>query len=259
MTVNFESDVHFNEVANCYEQLRENVYLIDIIDIMKKYITKNDILMDIACGTGRISTNVCRSLDLRLILVDKNIRMLNVAMKKINMQYKKNKLINMDIYDFLENNGKKDNVKINDINIFTCFNAIHWIGLGLFKKLEEKMSPGSLFVILTRTKQQNKESFFGLNFPKFADKETRLFSLNQLLDEFKKCNLSVVDTKFLKYQISQKKSKLLEQAKKKSYSTFQLYSNEEYKQAMRIFKDNLSSKPEILKVNYDNLLIFGRK
>ena len=259
MTVNFESDVHFNEVANCYEQLRENVYLIDIIDIMKKYITKNDILMDIACGTGRISTNVCRSLDLRLILVDKNIRMLNVAMKKINMQYKKNKLINMDIYDFLENNGKKDNVKINDINIFTCFNAIHWIGLGLFKKLEEKMSPGSLFVILTRTKQQNKESFFGLNFPKFADKETRLFSLNQLLDEFKKCNLSVVDTKFLKYQISQKKSKLLEQAKKKSYSTFQLYSNEEYKQAMRIFKDNLSSKPEILKVNYNNLLILGRK
>ena len=259
MTVNFESDVHFNEVANCYEQLRENVYLIDIIDIMKKYITKNDILMDIACGTGRISTNMCRSLDLRLILVDKNIRMLNVAMKKINMQYKKNKLINMDIYDFLENNGKKDNVKINDINIFTCFNAIHWIGLGLFKKLEEKMSPGSLFVILTRTKQQNKESFFGLNFPKFADKETRLFSLNQLLDEFKKCNLSVVDTKFLKYQISQKKSKLLEQAKKKSYSTFQLYSNEEYKQAMRIFKDNLSSKPEILKVNYNNLLILGRK
>ena len=259
MTVNFESDVHFNEVANCYEQLRENVYLIDIIDIMKKYITKNDILMDIACGTGRISTNVCRSLDLRLILVDKNIRMLNVAMKKINMQYKKNKLINMDIYDFLENNGKKDNVKINDINIFTCFNAIHWIGLGLFKKLEEKMSPGSLFVILTRTKQQNKESFFGLNFPKFADKETRLFSLNQLLDEFKKCNLSVVDTKFLKYQISQKKSKLLEQATKKSYSTFQLYSNEEYEKAMRIFKDNLSSKPEILKVNYNNLLILGRK
>ena len=259
MTVNFESDVHFNEVANCYEQLRENVYLIDIIDIMKKYITKNDILMDIACGTGRISTNVCRSLDLRLILVDKNIRMLNVAMKKINMQYKGNKLINMDIYDFLENNGKKDNVKINDINIFTCFNAIHWIGLGLFKKLEEKMSPGSLFVILTRTKQQNKESFFGLNFPKFADKETRLFSLNQLLDEFKKCNLSVVDTKFLKYQISQKKSKLLEQAKKKSYSTFQFYSNEEYEQAMRIFKDNISSKPEILKVNYNNLLILGRK
>ena len=259
MTVNFESDVHFNEVANCYEQLRENVYLIDIIDIMKKYITKNDILMDIACGTGRISTNVCRSLDLRLILVDKNIRMLNVAMKKINMQYKKNKLINMDIYDFLENNGKKDNVKINDINIFTCFNAIHWIGLGLFKKLEEKMSPGSLFVILTRTKQQNKESFFGLNFPKFADKETRLFSLNQLLDEFKKCNLSVVDTKFLKYQISQKKSKLLEQAKKKSYSTFQLYSNEEYEKAMRIFKDNIASKPNILKVNYNNLLILGRK
>ena len=105
MTMNFESDVHFNEVANCYEQLRENVYLIDIIDIMKKYIKKNDILMDIACGTGRISTNVSRSLDLRLILVDKNIRMLNVAMKKINMQYKRNKLINMDIYDFLENNG----------------------------------------------------------------------------------------------------------------------------------------------------------
>ena len=255
----FESNVHFDEVANYYEQLREDVYLADIIDIMKKYTTKNDLLMDIACGTGRISTNMCRSLDLRLILVDKNIRMLNVAMKKINMQYKKNKLINMDIYDFLENNGKKDNVKINDINIFTCFNAIHWIGLGLFKKLEEKMSPGSLFVILTRTKQQNKESFFGLNFPKFADKETRLFSLNQLLDEFKKCNLSVVDTKFLKYQISQKKSKLLEQAKKKSYSTFQLYSNEEYEKAMRIFKDNISSKPEILKVNYNNLLILGRK
>ena len=226
---------------------------------MKKYITKNDLLMDIACGTGRISTNVRRSLDLRLILVDKNIHMLNVAMKKINMRHERNKLINMDIYDFLENNGKKDNVKINDINIFTCFNAIHWIGLGLFKKLEEKMSPGSLFVILTRTKQQNKESFFGLNFPKFADKETRLFSLNQLLDEFKKCNLSVVDTKFLKYQISQKKSKLLEQAKKKSYSTFQLYSNEEYEKAMRIFKDNISSKPEILKVNYNNLLILGRK
>ena len=52
---------------------------------MKKYITKNDLLMDIACGTGRISTNVRRSLDLRLILVDKNIHMLNVAMKKINM------------------------------------------------------------------------------------------------------------------------------------------------------------------------------
>jgi hypothetical protein len=121
------------------------------------------------------------------------------------------------------------------------------------------MSPGSLFVILTRTKQQNKESFFGLNFPQFADKETRLFSLNQLLDEFKKCNLSVVDTKFLKYQISQKKSKLLEQAKKKSYSTFQLYSNEEYEKAMRIFKDNIASKPNILKVNYNNLLILGRK
>ena len=57
---------------------------------MKKYITKNDLLMDIACGTGRISTNVCRSLDLRLILVDKNIHMLNVAMKKINMRHERN-------------------------------------------------------------------------------------------------------------------------------------------------------------------------
>ena len=252
-------DIHFSEVANHYEQLRENVYLIDIIDSMKKHTTKNDLLMDIACGTGRISTDICKSLDLRLILIDKNIHMLNVAMKKINTQSKGNKLINMDIYDFLENNGKTDNVKINDINIFTCFNAIHWTGLGLFKKLEEKMAPGSLFIILTRTKKQNKESFFGVNFPKFADKETRLFSLNQLLDEFKKCNLSIVDTKFLKHQILQKKSKLLEQAKRKSYSTFSLYSNKEYEKAMRIFKDNISSMPEMLDVQYENLLIIGKK
>ncbi len=255
----FESNVHFDEVANHYERLREDVYLTDIMDIMKKYTTKNDLLMDIASGTGRISTNVCRSLNLRLILVDKNIHMLNVAMKKINMQSEMDKLINMNIYDFLKDDGKTDNVKINDINIFTCFNAIHWMGLELFKKLEEKMSPGSLFVILTRTKKQNKESFFGLNFPKFADKETRLFSLDQLLDEFKRCNLSVIDTKFLKYQILQKKSKLLEQAKRKSYSTFSLYSNEEYEKAMRIFKDNISSKPDILNVQYENLLIIGKK
>jgi len=253
------SNVHFSEVANHYEQLRENVYLIDIIDNMKKHTTKNDLLMDIACGTGRISTDICKSLDLRLILIDKNIHMLNVAMKKANTQSKENKLINMDIYDFLENNGKTDNVKIDDINIFTCFNAIHWIGLGLFQKLEEKMSPGSLFIILTRTKKQNEKSFFGLNFPKFADKETRLFSSNQLLDEFKRCNLSVLETKFLKYQKSQKKSKLLEQAKKKSYSTFSLYSNEEYEKAMRTFEDNISSKPEILNVQYENLLIIGKK
>tara|TARA_B100001146_G_scaffold188273_1_gene172384 strand:- start:214 stop:732 length:519 start_codon:yes stop_codon:yes gene_type:complete len=169
------------------------------------------------------------------------------------------KLINMNIYDFLKDGGKTDSIKINDVNIFTCFNAIHWTGLGLFKKLEEKMSPGSLFVILTRTKKQNKESFFGLNFPKFADKENRLFSLDQLLDEFKRCNLSVVDTKFLKHQILQKKSKLLEQAKRKSYSTFSLYSNEEYEKAMRIFKDNISSMPEMLDVQYENLLIIGKK
>ena len=255
----FESNVHFDEVANYYERLREDVYLDDIMDIMKKYTTKNDLLMDIASGTGRISTNVCRSLNLRLILVDKNIHMLNVAMKKINMQHKMDKLINMNIYEFLKDGGKTDNVKINDIDIFTCFNAIHWTGLGLFKKLEEKMAPGSLFVILTRTKKQNNESFFGLNFPKFADKETRLFSLDQLLDEFKRCNLSVVDTKFLKHQILQKKSKLLEQAKKKSYSTFSLYSNEEYEKAMRIFKDNISSMPEMLDVRYENLLIIGKK
>ena len=124
----FESNVHFDEVANYYERLREDVYLADIMDIMKKYTTKNDLLMDIASGTGRISTNVCRSLNLRLILVDKNIHMLNVAMKKINMQRKMDKLINMNIYDFLKDDGKTDNVKINDINIFTCFNAIHWTG-----------------------------------------------------------------------------------------------------------------------------------
>ena len=33
-------DIHFSEVANHYEQLRENVYLIDIIDSMKKHTTK---------------------------------------------------------------------------------------------------------------------------------------------------------------------------------------------------------------------------
>ena len=102
----FESNVHFDEVANYYERLREDVYLADIMDIMKKYTTKNDLLMDIASGTGRISTNVCRSLNLRLILVDKNIHMLNVAMKKISMQRKMDKLINMNIYDFLKGSSE---------------------------------------------------------------------------------------------------------------------------------------------------------
>ena len=252
-------DRHFSKIAHDYRYLRRT----DIEPIL--YITKilRNIPMieaaDVGCGTGRYDLKLFHHLSGRLLLhcIDQNENMLDELKKYLTRH---------DIINFHLNKGSASNLPLDDesLDSLFTFNAIHHFNLKeFFQEASRVLKKGGYLFVYTRLKSQNARNIWGKHFPLFNEKETRLYeksSFTELLDDMQ--SLKIESIKFFKFKRASRLDLLIDQVMNFHYSTFYLYSKDEFIQSLNIFKQNINKTfKNIEKIQWtdENTLLVIRK
>ena len=115
----------------------------------------------------------------------------------------------------------------------------------------------------TRLKIQNARNIWGRFFPKFTEKEKRLYDLNNMEIWIDKLRFLVVENiHFFNFRRSASLKQLIHRAKRKHYSTFSLYTDEEFNNALKVFRQKLLSNfsdPEQIEWTDENVMLIFRK
>ena len=126
---------------------------------------------DIGCGCGRYTAELFRFLEDKLYLtcVDENEDMLKQL--KINLLGKEVK--NIETVRAPANNL---HVESNSLDFIVTFNAVHHFDLlGFLNESARTLKDNRYLFVYTRLRSQNKRNIWGRYFPKFHEKETRLY------------------------------------------------------------------------------------
>ena len=238
---------YFTKIAKDYDDLRGMECYDDLAKVVSRYTIKGSTMLDIACGTGRFSIPLCDQFRLRLQLLDNNPAMLEVAKDRIAKQG--GQVGGHDvIYRRLNSRIILDNnIGLDKVNIFTCMNALHHLGLDFIPMLASSSSANANLLILTRLKDQNDRSFLGQHFRDFAKKEDRLFQMDEIISACKMTNMTLNEAKEYSYSKEIAKEDLIKSVESKLYSTFALYTQEEFHDALTEFKDEMKNYSEVLK------------
>ncbi len=224
---------HFAEVAGVYREMRTTddepiIYIRDQLAGRPAVAAA-----DVGCGAGRYDLLLFRNLtNLRLTCVDASQEMLTQLSGHLEAN---------DIQDFETTNATVEEMEFEDgsLDCVFTFNAVHHFDFALFlAKAGRAIKKDGLIFIYTRTPDQNAESVWGKYFPGFCERETRLNRLEDLEEWVRKSgNLRMIDARTFRYPRSSSLERLLEQARNRHYSTFSLYTNEEFETASETFGD----------------------
>ncbi len=230
---------HFSRISHKYRDLR-TTDIEPLLSIKKKLNGSKKIeAADVGCGDGRYSLELFKSLGSRLNLscIDGNPEMLKqlhnyLAYHKIeNFQTKK-----AYAEDLLIEEGSLD-------CLFT-FNAIHHFNLaGFLEEASRGLKDNGHLFVYTRLKSQNNRNIWGKYFPKFGQKETRLYGMDELNTQIEKAtDLKLQNLEQFKYQRISNIERLVQQAENHHYSTFSLYNKKELKDSIKKFRQNIKQQ-----------------
>jgi len=228
---------HFSRVAHKYEDLR-TTDLEPILFIKKKLQNLTEIeATDVGCGAGRYDVKLFHYLGgkLHLCCIDYNRNMLDETTKNL----KEHKIENFKI---IKAPAKNLLLADNSLNTVFTFNAIHHFKFLDFLKEAFRVlkDTGHLF-IYTRLRSQNKKNIWGIHFPGFHEKEKRLYELNELEKILNGiADLKLESLEYFKYKRTTTLEWLITQAKNHHYSTFYLYSKNEFKESLKEFQENIA-------------------
>lgn len=228
---------HFNKIAERYRQLRTT----DIEPIL--YIKKELDTMcqahgaDVGCGAGRYTVRLAKQLGNKcglLYCIDKSTSML-MQLKGFFKEH------GINHFKILHGDAHEIPLKTNSMDFVVSFNAVHHFDLSKFLiEASRVLKNKSRLFIYTRLKSQNAKNIWGYFFPDFAKKETRLYELDQLQRAISSTTrLSLREVKFFEYDRTSTLWRLEEQAKGYHYSTFRLYSKNEFNRSLQIFRENI--------------------
>jgi len=130
----------------------------------------------------------------------------------------------------------------NSLNTVFTFNAIHHFRfLDFLKEAFRILSDNGYLFIYTRLRSQNKRNIWGIDFPRFCEKEKRLYELNELEKILNKiADLKLESLEYFKYKRTTTLEWLITQAKNHHYSTFSLYNKKEFKESLKEFQENIA-------------------
>jgi len=231
--------LHFSEVAKRYHDLRTTdpqpiMYIRQEVDSLLN-LPHIDVA-DIGCGDGRYSLLLVKYLDgkVRLRCIDNNEQMLDTLVTN----FKAN-----GVSKFVSVQSDAEDLPFGD-NSFDCiltFNAVHHFKLVDFLvEAARILRDRSLLFIYTRTPEQNSRNIWGRYFPHFCQKETRLYHCDELEKAVREePALKLRSVKYFKYERMASLDRLVEQAENRHYSTFWLYSEREFAEALDDFRRNI--------------------
>ena len=250
---------HFSRVAHEYKDLR-TTDLEPILFIKKKLqnLTKIE-AADVGCGVGRYDIELFRYLGGRLYLscIDDNEHMLDELTKNL----KEHKIKN---FKTIKTSASALPLPANSLDAIVTFNAIHHFMLSNFLGEASRVLKGNGYLfIYTRLRSQNKRNIWGRFFPQFCEKEKRLYELSELEKMLKKIPiLKLESVEYFKYKRMAKFEWLITQATHHHYSTFYLYDEKEFEEALNKFQGNIIhhfKDPDNIIWDDENIMLVIRK
>ncbi len=214
---------------------------------------------DVGCGTGRYDLELRRRFGapLSLVCIDLNGEMLRELTTYLAAS---------GLSDFTALRAAAENLPLADCSIdcVLAFNAIHHFDLE--RALEEStriLGHGGWLFIYTRLRSQNCKNIWGRFFPGFTLKETRLYELSELRSAVSSTSgLQVTSVERFRYGRAASLDELVSRAKRRHYSTFALYDDDEFTRCLRGFKERLLQQfPDPSNITWwdEYILLVGRK
>ncbi|MEN8129778.1 MAG: class I SAM-dependent methyltransferase [Pseudomonadota bacterium] len=226
---------HFAQVASNYRQVRttDPEVILFIAEILNN---KKDIkAADVGCGDGRYDLLLFHHLNnLHLTCIDINEHML----KQVSRYLSDHEISN---YKTMKSDAGGVPLKDNSMDCILTFNAIHHFDFAKFvEKCWKVLKEDGKIFIYTRLRSQNAKNIWGLYFPFFLEKETRLYELNEIEEHIQASGLLALEkVQCFQYQRNSTLSRLVEKAKAKHYSTFSLYLENEFNESLNVFQENI--------------------
>lgn len=250
---------HFFKIAEKYRDLRitDTAPIVYISEQIQERSTVR--AADLGCGAGRYDLKLFRHIGgkLSLYCIDSSRKMLEELHAYLRQH-------GVQAFQAIEADATNLPLKDASLDCVFSFNAIHHFRAPQF--LEETFrvlnDDGYLF-IYTRLRSQNSRNIWGMFFPRFSQKESRLLELDELEALFRKApRLTIQATEFFKYERVCSFDQLLERARYHHYSTFWLYSKSEFAAALQQFKRDIRQHYEDLEnIRWfdENVLLVARK
>ena len=144
------------------------------------------------------------------------------------------------------------------------FNALHHLDLDAFiAEAARLLAPGGRLALYTRSPAQNRATIWGMHFPHFAARETRLYGPDQLRAALDKSgHFKAVRLRTTAWWQFTSLPALVRQAHARHYSTFRFYEPEEFERALATFRERLRRAYRRLwaiPVRNNHLIAFARR
>jgi SAM-dependent methyltransferase len=239
---------HFERVAAVYESLRTTDQA--PVRAIGQFLPGRPVVgLDIGCGTGRYTRLLARLLPEGSLLVASDVSAAMLAQLAAGQHRHA-----LGVAP-LRAAAEQLPVRAASLDLVTAFNCVHHFDLGRFLAAAARvLRPGGQLFIYTRTPQQNARTIWGRYFPGFTGREQRLHSEAALRDAVRRAGgLSVVAAQAFRHRRSSTAGRLRAQAEGRHYSTFSLYTPEEFRAALATFLARLPG-PEVCWVD-EHLLI----
>ena len=228
---------HFRKIALLYKSLRTtDKEPIACIVRQLQALTRIK-AADIGCGTGRYTQLLFRHLRDKIAFIygfDYSIKMLEQFTLRFRNHNKRRTCT-------IRTSAMCLPISNESLNCIFTFNAVHHFILSAFLHESARVLQGGGFLfIYTRLRSQNSRNVWGRFFPLFTSKETRLYEKDELEETIGNIpGLKLQKIQTFKFSRQSKLERLISQAKNHHYSTFGLYSPNEFKTALNQFHDNL--------------------
>jgi ubiquinone/menaquinone biosynthesis C-methylase UbiE len=250
---------HFSRIAAQYHHLRTTD--IEPVNFMIQKLKQISFIRaaDIGCGDGRYDRILCQELGQKLSLtcVDANADMLEALHKNLDGE---------GIENYISMQSKAEELPLPD-DSYDCIlslNAIHHFDLNRFiTECSRILKNGGYLFIYTRLREQNKRNIWGMHFPEFIQKETRLATIGKItkaLDDVTGMWLQSIE--YFKYGRLCSLNELEKKIRSHHYSTFFLYTMDELEQAIDKFRERICKNfQDINKIYWydENVLFVVRK
>ena len=232
---------HFRHVSRRYDALRTfHGSIVDrtveALEPLERPIT----LVDVGVGTGRYLLPILRQLkqgvpaSVHAVGVDTQSAMLERFAERATA----------GCLTVVMADGHRLPLQDGIIDALLCFNAIHYFELRPFlAEAARVLLPGGRLLLYTRIPEQNRRTIWGRLFPLFADKERRLYSAEEIRTALElPGRFQLLEIAALQHAERTSAERLHEQARLRHYSTFDLYTPEEFRQALEVFQHRLEAE-----------------
>ncbi len=242
---------HFERVAAVYESLR----ITDEAPVrtIGQFLPDRPVTgLDIGCGTGRYTRLLRRLLPEGSLLAAGDVSAAMLARLQAGQHGHAPGVAP------LRAAAEQLPVRAASLDLVTAFNCVHHFDLGRFLVGAARvLRPGGQLFIYTRTPQQNARTIWGRYFPGFTEHEQRLHSEAALRDAIRRAGgLTVAATQTFSHRRTSTAERLRAQAEGRHYSTFSLYTPEEFRASLAAFLARLPS-PEVCWVDEHLLIVAG--